>query len=82
MLGQGCGKRVLARGPCAEVTRCTCGHIHLALGPVTIRVEEEVLRAIGLTMAEALQNLDEPEQGHAEESDSESMPSLLGGWKQ
>ncbi|NTX12594.1 hypothetical protein HUA76_17500 [Myxococcus sp. CA056] len=82
MLGQGCGKRVLARGPCAEVTRCTCGHIHLALGPVTIRVEEEVLRAIGLTMAEALQNLDEPEQGHAEGSDSESMPSLLGGWKQ
>lgn len=82
MLGQGCGKRVLARGPCAEVTRCTCGHIHLALGPVTIRVEEEVLRAIGLTMAEALQNLDEPERGHAEESDSESVPSLLGGWKQ
>ncbi|NVJ24981.1 MULTISPECIES: hypothetical protein [Myxococcus] len=82
MLGQGCGKRVLARGPCAEVTRCTCGHIHLALGPVTIRVEEEVLRAIGLTMAEALQNLDEPERGHAEASDSESAPSLLGGWKQ
>ncbi|MCK8497186.1 MULTISPECIES: hypothetical protein [Myxococcus] len=84
MLGQGCGKKVLARGPCAEVTRCTCGHIHLAMGPVTIRVEEEVLRAIGMTLAEAVHNLDEPERSHADEA--ESAPSMqaptFGGWKQ
>lgn len=79
MLGQGCGKTVLARGPCAEVTRCTCGHIHLALGPVTIRVEEEVLRAIGMTLAEALQQLDEPEDPR----DAPSEVALAaGGWKQ
>ncbi|QSQ13624.1 hypothetical protein [Myxococcus landrumensis] len=84
MLGQGCGKKVLARGPCAEVTRCTCGHIHLAMGPVTIRVEEEVLRAIGVTLAEAVQNLEGVEQSAPE--DSEPAPSmqspLFGGWKQ
>ena len=79
MLGQGCGKTVLARGPCAEVTRCTCGHIHLALGPVTIRVEEDVLRAIGMTLAEALQQLGEPEDPR----DAPSEPALsAGGWKQ
>ncbi len=76
MLGQGCGKTVLARGPCAEVTRCTCGHIHLALGPVTIRVEEEVLRAIGLTVTEALQQLS------ALASAAEDSPLPTGGWKQ
>ncbi|WP_338864288.1 hypothetical protein [Myxococcus stipitatus] len=84
MLGQGCGKKVLARGPCAEVTRCTCGHIHLAMGPVTIRVEEEVLRAIGVTLTEAVQNLDGVEPSSPE--DSEPAPSmqapLFGGWKQ
>lgn len=73
MLGHGCGRTVLARGPCAEVTRCTCGHIHLAMGPVTIRVEEEVLRAIGLTLTEAVQNLGTP--AHA-------GPLPAEGWKQ
>ncbi|WP_164009206.1 hypothetical protein [Pyxidicoccus trucidator] len=75
MLGQGCGKTVLARGPCAEVTRCTCGHLHLAMGPVTIRVEEDVLRAIGLTLAEALQRLGAP--GASPEGVLAS-----GGWEQ
>lgn len=84
MLGQGCGKTVLARGPCAEVTRCTCGHIHLAMGPVTLRVEEEVLRAIGLTLAEALHNLAGSEGGGREESEPAAAlhAPALGGWKQ
>ncbi|QSQ28631.1 hypothetical protein JY651_02955 [Pyxidicoccus parkwayensis] len=79
MLEQGCGKTVLARGPCAEVTRCSCGHIHLAMGPVTIRVEEEVLRAIGMTLAEALQQLGEQE-GAAMATAEPALSS--GGWKQ
>ncbi|MCP3103288.1 hypothetical protein LZ198_30845 [Myxococcus sp. K15C18031901] len=86
MLGQGCGKTVLARGPCAEVTRCTCGHIHLAMGPVTIRVEEEVLRAIGMTLAEALHNLADAEGGGREESEPTAVgmnhTPNMGGWKQ
>lgn len=85
MLGQGCCKTVLAQGPCAEVTRCSCGHIHLSLGPVTIRLEEEVLKAIGLTMAEALRNLGVPEGRSSEAGPSERpQPAhgLAGGWKQ
>ena len=79
MLGQGCCRTVLARGPCAEVTRCSCGHIHLAMGPVTLRVEEDVLRAIGLTVAEALQQLGEREGSPVETAE----PVLTsGGWKQ
>ncbi|NMO17452.1 hypothetical protein HPC49_29350 [Pyxidicoccus fallax] len=84
MLGQGCGKTVLARGPCAEVTRCTCGHIHLALGPVTIRVEEEVLRAIGMTLLEAIQQLG-PRAHASEDEVAPAVPGGLvttGGWKQ
>jgi len=68
MLGQGCGKTVLARGPCAEVTRCTCGHLHLAMGPVTLRLEEDVLRAIAVTLVEAIQQLGTPEAAHAHSS--------------
>ncbi|AKQ64324.1 hypothetical protein A176_001236 [Myxococcus hansupus] len=83
MVGQGCGKTVLARGPCAEVTRCSCGHIHLAMGPVTIRVEEEVLRAIGMTVAEALQQLGTPlESLSNEDTEPLTMSALAGGWKQ
>ncbi|MFP2928767.1 hypothetical protein ACLESO_26940 [Pyxidicoccus sp. 3LG] len=83
MLGQGCGKTVLARGPCAEVTRCTCGHLHLAMGPVTIRVEEEVLRAIGLTLLEALQQLGPSASSpHDEVEPSSPHPVPTSGWKQ
>jgi len=83
MLGQGCGKTVLARGPCAEVTRCTCGHLHLAMGPVTIRMEEEVLRATCLTLLEALQALDPSEPDTDEEAEPSAPRALAsGGWKQ
>lgn len=84
MPGHGCCKTVLARGPCAEVTQCSCGHIHLAMGPVTIRVEEEVLRAIGMTLAEALQQLGTPlEMLSPDDSEPMSMSALASsGWKQ
>ncbi|MBZ4419569.1 hypothetical protein [Myxococcus sp. RHSTA-1-4] len=83
MRGQGCGKTVLARGPCAEVTRCTCGHFHLAMGPVTLRLEEDVLRAIGMTLLEALQQLGPRARATGEEAEP-SAPGALstGGWKQ
>jgi hypothetical protein len=83
MLGQECGKTVLARGPCAEVTRCSCGHLHLAVGPVTLRLEEEVLRAIGLTLAEALQRLG-PSEASSDEDAGPPAPHShsVGGWKQ
>ncbi|WP_147444756.1 hypothetical protein [Corallococcus sp. CA053C] len=56
---------MLAQSPCAEVTRCSCGHIHLAVGPVTLRLEEDVLRALGHTLLEAIQHLEETAPTHA-----------------
>ncbi|MGE6759765.1 hypothetical protein ACQKGO_17245 [Corallococcus interemptor] len=78
MIGQGCCRAVLARGPCAEVTRCSCGHIHLAVGPVTLRLEEDVLRALGHTLVEAIHQLESPH----EEPDPAAHGASTGGWKQ
>ncbi|NOJ79852.1 hypothetical protein HNV28_16130 [Myxococcus xanthus] len=66
------------------MTQCSCGHIHLAMGPVTIRVEEEVLRAIGMTLAEALQQLGTPLEALPNEGAGPLAMSTLagGGWKQ
>ncbi|WP_375759580.1 hypothetical protein [Corallococcus exercitus] len=88
MLGQGCCREVLARGPCAEVTRCSCGHIHLAVGPVTLRLEEDVLRALGHTLVEAIQQLEVPHApAHPAEASEPQAPAAAhgaptGGWKQ
>ena len=87
MLGQGCCRAVLARGPCAEVTRCSCGHIHLAVGPVTLRLEEDVLRALGHTLVEAIHQLEMPHAPAHEAEAQEPAPAAThgaptGGWKQ
>lgn len=89
MLGQGCCRAVLARGPCAEVTRCSCGHIHLAVGPVTLRLEEDVLRALGHTLLEAIHQLEESPRmpTHEPEASEPPAPEIAhgaptGGWKQ
>jgi hypothetical protein len=90
MLGQGCCRAVLARGPCAEVTRCSCGHIHLAVGPVTLRLEEDVLRALGHTLLEAIHQMDTSSgaQGHERPDTTEPLAPTAahgaptGGWKQ
>lgn len=70
-----CCRTLLARSPSAEVTRCTCGHIHLSLGPMTIRMDEAALHAIWLTMGDAVQALSAgPEKPPKE--------AAVGGWKQ
>ena len=38
-----CTQTLLADSACAQLSRCSCGHLHLALGPVTVRLEEPVL---------------------------------------
>ncbi|RKH16616.1 hypothetical protein D7Y13_04090 [Corallococcus praedator] len=87
MLGQECCRAVLARGPCAEVTRCSCGHIHLAVGPVTLRLEEDVLRALGHTLLEAIHHLEAASQQPRHEPEASEPPAPAhgapnGGWKQ
>lgn len=34
-----CSRTVLARGPIGSVERCTCGSIHLCVGPLSLRLE-------------------------------------------
>jgi hypothetical protein len=71
-----CCRTVLARGPSAEVARCSCGHLHLSLGPVTIRLDEDTLHAAWHTVGDALRALREESAGaHA----PEPQP---GAWKQ
>ena len=49
---------VLAQGPCAQVNRCTDGHLHVSVGPVTVRMEPGVFRALVLTLEDAAARLD------------------------
>ncbi|WP_257454396.1 hypothetical protein [Archangium lipolyticum] len=70
-----CCRTLLAHGPSAEVARCTCGHIHLSLGPMTIRMDEDTLHAVWHTMGDALRALSRAPERTAE-------PVTAGGWKQ
>ncbi|MET0406570.1 MAG: hypothetical protein ABW123_29400, partial [Cystobacter sp.] len=72
-----CCRTLLARGPSAEVARCSCGHIHLSLGPMTIRLDEETLHAMWHTVGDALRaisNMTAEERAEAAATSSE--------WKQ
>lgn len=71
-----CCRTLLARTPCAEVARCSCGHIHLSLGPVTIRMDESTLHATWHTLGDALRALSELPQPAPEPA------TATGGWKQ
>ncbi len=75
MQNRPCCRTILARSPSAEVARCTCGHVHLSLGPMTIRMDEGTLHAIWLTLGDALRAL-----GAAPENVPET--AATGGWKQ
>ncbi len=44
---------LLAQSPCAKVTRCDGGHLHLTVGPVSVCMEPDVFRAVMMTMREA-----------------------------
>jgi hypothetical protein len=70
-----CCRTILARSPSAEVARCSCGHIHLSLGPVTIRMDEGTLHAAWHTLGDALRAL-----SSAPEAEPEA--AITGGWRQ
>ena len=48
---------LLAQSPCASVTRCEGGHLHLTVGPVTVCMELEVFEAVLLTLRDAQRRL-------------------------
>ncbi|MCY1075497.1 hypothetical protein [Archangium lansingense] len=70
-----CCRTILARSPSAEVARCSCGHIHLSLGPMTIRMDEGTLHGMWHTLGDALRALSPAPETHPE-------PATTGGWKQ
>lgn len=51
---------LLAQSPCAKVTRCEGGHLHLTVGPVTVCMEPEVFEAVLLTLRDAHRRLAAP----------------------
>lgn len=58
MKTESCCQRVsLAQTPCCELSLCICGHFHLAVGPVTMRLEEPVLQALWHMLHEAMPRL-------------------------
>lgn len=71
-----CCRTILARSPSAEVARCSCGHIHLSLGPMTLRMDEDTLHALWHTLGDALTKMTAAPEPLREMSASPS------GWKQ
>ncbi|MEM9491329.1 MAG: hypothetical protein AAGC55_19435 [Myxococcota bacterium] len=58
----------LRRGYACRIDRCSCGHVHLVIGALTLRIDEETLRGIGMVMAAAIAKLDERPQPPAMDS--------------
>lgn len=55
-----CRKQLLARCPLGQVETCSCGHVHLHVGPFTLRVEPHSFLVLAGMVAEAAERL-EPE---------------------
>lgn len=42
-MAHGCEKQVLAKTNVCIVERCSCGSVHVTIGPVTLRLDEQTL---------------------------------------
>ena len=82
MDGRECHRRLLARSGPAEVAACTCGHLHLSVGPVTLRLDEGVLHALWGTLGEALAKLAEPACVPSSAAGPGRPTAASAGWKQ
>ena len=64
-----CQHRLLARSGQHEVTVCGCGHVHLTVGPVTVRLETSMLGELTELLTSARASLAESTpttvRGHA-----------------
>ena len=54
---QPCARRVLASGDCTLVEQCSCGHVHLTIGAITMRLDPSVLPSLAETMQTAASNI-------------------------
>jgi len=53
-----CRHQVLSEKGALRVTRCSCGHVHVSIGPVSIRVEDETVPALSDLFDEAAEKLE------------------------
>ncbi|WP_394826209.1 hypothetical protein [Pendulispora albinea] len=44
----------LAEGPICMVEECSCGVMHLTIGPVTLRLQSEAVESMWVTLGEAI----------------------------
>lgn len=72
----GCFREVVAQSCVAGVERCSCGTLHLVLGPFTLRLSPDQFRTLLGTLIEGQNYLD----GHSEDArlSSYDLASLLG----
>lgn len=52
-------RRLAARGP-IRIDLCTCGQVHVSIGPTTMRLAPSVLRALGDALRTAIARLEPP----------------------
>jgi len=52
-----CTHQLLARGGSCVVSRCSCGHVHLRLGALSLRLEPEALEHVAATLDRAVDAL-------------------------
>ncbi|MGQ0507372.1 MAG: hypothetical protein ACT4TC_18860 [Myxococcaceae bacterium] len=58
MPGQTCRRVVISSNDCAEVSRCDCGHLHVSVGPLTLRLEDSVMDSLLSALMRAREVLD------------------------
>jgi len=60
-----CFRQLLAHGSLASIERCSCGTLHVVLGPFTLRLNSDQFKSLFVTMLEAQSSLqDEVEKSH------------------
>lgn len=58
-----CRHETLARGPVAQVQRCTdCGCVAIHMGATTVRVDPAVLKSLVSTLQQALARMEQEEE--------------------
>ena len=51
-------KTRIAEGAFCTVDACECGVFHVTLGPITVRLQSDVVESIWVTLGEAIQRME------------------------
>lgn len=51
-------KNRIAEGTYCSVDACECGVLHVTLGPLTVRLQADVVESIWVTLGEAIQRME------------------------